>query len=90
MDSDDLYAMLLDEKDKAITSLRAELATSKKMERKLWVAVARLQQAVGEAHGWGVAGSLPTEGDDGYGNFDANRDAAAEILDGIVALTPAE
>lgn len=90
MDSDDLYAMLLDEKDKAITSLRAELAASKKMERKLWVAVARLQQAVGEANGWGTAGSLPSQGDDGYANFDVNKDAAAEILDGIVALTPAE
>lgn len=90
MEAADMMKMLLDEKDKAITSLRAELAASKKMERKLWVTVARLQQAVGEAHGWGVAGSLPTQGDDGYNNFDANRDAAAEVLDGIVALTPAE
>lgn len=87
METKELMGLLLDDKDAMIYGLRNELADVKATERKLWIVVARLQQAVGEANGWANVGELP---DGGYDDFNANVEAANDLLGGIVSLTPAE
>lgn len=78
--------LLLQEKDAVIASLRAEVAQLKQAERKLWVAVAHLQAAAGEANGWATGGAMPDNDEGGYDSFNTRRDKADESLDGVVGL----
>jgi hypothetical protein len=85
-----LLDALLREKDAVISGLRAEVAELKAMERRLWVVVAHLQAATGEANGWAYLGQTPSGDSGGYDDFNNHLSASANILGGIVALTVAK
>lgn len=73
-----------------LSAVREELASERELNRKLWVAISRLQQAVGQANGWALTGHLPDADDGGYSEFNGHMAHTDEILDGIISLTPAE
>jgi hypothetical protein len=70
--------------------VREQLASERELNRQLWVAISRLQQAVGQANGWALTGHLPDAEDGGYSEFNGHMAHADKILDGIISLTPEE
>lgn len=89
MDGTNPMQLLLQEKDAVIADLRLEVAHLKTAERMLWLAVANLQAATGEANGWSRTGTLPDGEEGGYDDFNECRENATKQLGGVVSLKPA-
>lgn len=71
-----------------VSELKDEVKAEKELNRKLWLAVSKLQQSVGIANGWLNNGSLPEK--EFRQQFRDGRDQANALLDGIVSLTEAK
>lgn len=73
--------------ERTVGRLEAELHAERTLTRKLWVAVAKMQQMAGIAYCWSKFDDVSAEESDEFAKLSVEAD---DLLDSVVSLSPVE